>query len=85
VQNSGNDEILFQWVALFEDGREISRYTELNRSQTDGFSKYPLRVAEFKPGAKYTLRASVVAGKDKAQSAGTVWLRYFKDNGIDLW
>jgi hexosaminidase len=85
VQNAGNDEILFQWVALFEDGREISRYTELNRSLTDGFSKYPLRVTEFKPGAKYTLRASVVAGKDKAQSAGTVWLRHFKDDGIDLW
>jgi hexosaminidase len=85
VQNAGNDEILFQWAALFEDGHEISRYTELNRSQTDGFSKYPLRVTEFKPGARYTLRASVVSGKDKAQSAGSVWLRHFQDNGIDLW
>jgi hexosaminidase len=85
VQNSGDDEIVFQSVALFEDGREISRFTELNRSQTDGFSKYPLRVKQFKPGAVYTLRASVVSGKDKARSAGTVWLRYFKDNGIDLW
>jgi hexosaminidase len=85
VQNAGDDEILFQWVALFEDGREISRYAELNRSQTDAFSKYPLRVTKFKHGAKYTLRASVVAGKDKTLSAGSVWLRSFKDNGIDLW
>ncbi len=85
VQNTGGDEILFQWAALFEDGREISRFTELNRSQTDGFSKYPLRVANVKPGANYTLRVSVVSHKDKARSAGSVWLRYFKDNGIDLW
>ncbi len=85
VQNAGNDEIFFEWAALFEDGREISRFTELNRSQTDAFSKYPLRIARVRPGAKYTLRVSLAAGKDQAKSAGTVWLRYFKDNGIDLW
>jgi hypothetical protein len=85
VQNAGNDEVLFQWVALFEDGREISRWTELNRSQTDGFSKYALRVKAHKPGAKYTLRLSVVSSKDKPASAGSVWLRRFEDNGVDLW
>jgi hexosaminidase len=85
VQNAGNDEILFQWLALFEDNREISRWTELNRSQTDGFSRYALRVKDFKPGAKYTLRLSVVSGEDKPESAGSLWLRRFKDNGIDLW
>jgi hexosaminidase len=85
VQNAGNDEILFQWLALFEDDREVSRWTELNRSQTDGFSKYALRVKDFKPGAKYTLRLSVVSSKDKPESAGSVWLRRIKDNGIDLW
>ena len=85
IQNALNDEVLFQWLALFEDGREISRWTELNRSQTDGFSKYALRVKDFKPGAKYTLRLSAVSSKDKPQSAGSLWLRYFKDNGMDLW
>ncbi len=85
VQNAGNDEALFQWVALFEDGFEISRWTELNKSQTDGFSKYALRVKEFKPGAKYTLRLSVVSSKDKPASAGSVWLRRFDYNGVDLW
>ena len=85
VQNAGNDEVLFQKVVLFEDDREISRFEELNRSQTDGFSKFPLRVNGFKPGAKYTLRLSVVSSKDKPLSAGSVWLRRFEDNGVDLW
>jgi len=85
VQDSGDDEILIQWAALFEDGREISRFSQLNRSQTDMFLKYPLRAGPLKPGAVYTLRASFVSGKDKSLSGGSVWLRYFKDNGIDLW
>jgi hexosaminidase len=85
VQERGDDEILIQWAALFEDNLEISRFTQLNRSQTDMFVKYPLRVSRFNPGAVYTLRASVLSGKDRAQSAGSIWLRYFKDNGIDLW
>jgi len=77
--------VVFQKVVLFEDDREISRFEELNRSQTDGFSKFPLRVNGFKPGAKYTLRLSVVSSKDKPLSAGSVWLRRFEDNGVDLW
>jgi hexosaminidase len=85
VQNAGGDEILFEWLALFEDGHEVSRWSELNRSQTDTFSKYALRLAAFKPGATYTIRASVVGSKDRAKSAGSLWLRYFKYNGIDLW
>jgi hexosaminidase len=85
VQNKGTDEILIQSAALFEDNQEISRFTEVNRTLTDAFSIYPLRVAKFKPGARYTLRASVASDKDKAKSSGTLWLRYFKDNGIDLW
>lgn len=85
VQNAGADEILFEWAALFEDGEEIFRFTELNRSLTDTFSKYPLQVARFKPGAVYTLRVSAVASKDKAQSAGSIWLRYFENDGHDLW
>jgi hypothetical protein len=85
VQERGDDEIFIQWVALFEDGREISRFSQLHRSQTDMFMKYPLRVSRINPGAVYTLRASVLSGKDSALSAGSVWLRYFKDNGLDLW
>jgi hexosaminidase len=85
VQNKGDDELLFQWVALFEDGREVSRFAELNRSQTDGFAKYALRLTTPKPGAKYTLRVSVSSNKDRAKSAGSVWLRYFTYNGIDVW
>ncbi|MGQ9673226.1 MAG: beta-N-acetylhexosaminidase [Candidatus Aminicenantales bacterium] len=85
VQNAGADEILFEWAALFEDGEEIFRFTELNRSLTDTFSKYPLQVTRFKPGALYTLRVSAVASKDKAQSAGSIWLRYFGNDGLDLW
>jgi hexosaminidase len=85
VQNRGTDEILIQSAAMFEDDREISRFSEVNRTLTDAFSIYPLRVAKFTPGAKYTLRASAASDRDKAKSSGTVWLRCFKDNGIDLW
>jgi hexosaminidase len=85
VQNKGEDGVSIDWVALFEDNREVSRWNELNRSLTDAFLIYPLRLAQFKPGAKYTIRASIVSGKDRAKSAGSLWLRYFKYNDINLW
>jgi hexosaminidase len=85
IQNQTHSEILLKWVALFEDDREISRFTQLNRSQSDIYLKYPLRITQVKPGAVYTIRASVVGSNDSADSAGSIWLRYFKDNGIDLW
>lgn len=84
VQNEGNDNMFIERVALFEDGREIAALRLLNRSQVDMFMKYPLRVTNAKPGAVYTLRASVVGSQDKMHSAGTVWLRYFRDTGVDF-
>jgi hexosaminidase len=84
VQNSGEDEVILRWAALYEDGREIGRSVRFGRSRTDQFMKCPIRVVGAKPGAVYTLRASLTGPKNNPKSDGTVWLRVFRDDGVPL-
>lgn len=64
----GDDRLDIQWVELLADGKLLQRVEHLGR--TGGESKdnvYKMRLAGFKPGVKFTLRASVRSdGGDKS-------------------
>ena len=71
---SGTDGLWVYWAALLENGVELDRDTHTGftgASQT--IPIYVLRLAARKPGATYTIRASV-AGRGGTDSYGSVSL-----------
>ncbi len=64
-----------EWVALLEDGRELVRDTHAGYTGPDGDRNnvYRLPLSDWKPGAKYTVRASV-RGEGGTNSSGVILL-----------
>lgn len=83
VLDKGEDDLYFQWAALFQDNKQVARYTHYSRSQRNFYLKYPLRLENYNPDATYTLRISIGGNKDN-ETSGLIYLRHFKDNGIDI-
>lgn len=83
VNDSSETEIMIAWAALYCNGKEVARHSRLNRSNFEGFLKYSLRLKDYKPGSKYSISISVT-GKSDNKTSGKVYLRYFKDSGIDI-
>jgi hexosaminidase len=72
---SGANGLNIAWAALVENGVELDRDTH-DGSTVNGTSikpAYVLRLRSFRPGATYTLRASV-AGRGGTSSSGIVYL-----------
>lgn len=84
IQDVGVDNILVTRAALYRDNEEIARSESLHRSQVNMYIKYPLRVKGHTPGARYTLRISMI-GVNQNNSEGSIWLRTFKDPGISIY
>lgn len=75
MYEQGAHGVAMDWVALFEDGREIARDAHHGFS---GYMKenivYTLPVAEWKPGAKYTIKAGFDCHLGR-ESTGNVYMR----------
>jgi hexosaminidase len=72
---SGANGLKIQWAALEENGVELDRDTHdgLAQSGTQSRVQYALRLRSLRPGATYTIRASV-AGNGGTTSSGIVYL-----------
>ncbi|HVT13726.1 MAG TPA: beta-N-acetylhexosaminidase [Fimbriimonadaceae bacterium] len=64
----GEDRLDIQWIEIREDGQVVQRVEHLGRTGADNKDNaYRIHLDHIKPGAKYTLRASVRAdGGDKS-------------------
>jgi N-acetyl-beta-hexosaminidase len=83
VPEKGDSAIYIQWVALYQDNKEIARHARFNRSDYEMYLKYPLRVTTYQPGSSYTLRVCM-GGKRENDTTGSIYLRYFKDTGVSI-
>jgi len=83
VKDTGDDDIRTYSAVLFRDKDEIARHDRFFRTSRHGFMRYPLRVTNYKPGAVYTLRVTM-SGRKNGNSSGSIYLRRFKDTGIDI-
>jgi hexosaminidase len=72
---SGTNGLDVHWTALLENGVEIDRdsFAGFAGSSYTALPVYVLHLGIFKPGATYTIRASI-AGRGGTTSAGTVYL-----------
>ncbi len=74
----GAHRLGIEWVALIEDGREISRDTHYGMTGAkDENNVYQVRAGKIRKGARYLIRASV-RSEGGTDSSGSLWLKFQK-------
>jgi len=72
-----NPGVRIAWVALLEDGKEISRDEHaavFDRRRSSPVARYTLEAPAPKTGATYTLRAQLAGKSEKGQTGSVFWL-----------